>query len=52
MGRTATIKRRTKETEIHVELDLDGTGQYQVETPIGFLTHMVEQRVFGPRVIH
>jgi len=43
MGRTAAIERRTKETEIHVELDLDGSGQYQVETPIGFLTHMVEQ---------
>jgi len=43
MARTATIDRVTKETEIHVELDLDGSGQYQVETPIGFLTHMVEQ---------
>ncbi|TNF60507.1 MAG: imidazoleglycerol-phosphate dehydratase, partial [Deltaproteobacteria bacterium] len=43
MGRTATIERRTKETDIRVELDLDGSGQYQVETPIGFLTHMVEQ---------
>lgn len=43
MGRTATIDRRTKETEIRVTLDLDGTGRYQVETPIGFLTHMVEQ---------
>jgi len=43
MGRTATIERRTKETSIKVVLDLDGSGQYQVETPIGFLTHMVEQ---------
>lgn len=43
MGRTATIERRTKETDIKVVLDLDGSGQYQVETPIGFLTHMVEQ---------
>ena len=43
MGRTATIERRTKETDIRVVLDLDGSGQYQVETPIGFLTHMVEQ---------
>ena len=43
MGRTATIERQTKETDIRVEVDLDGSGQYQVETPIGFLTHMVEQ---------
>jgi imidazoleglycerol-phosphate dehydratase len=43
MGRTATIERRTNETDIKVVLDLDGSGRYQVETPIGFLTHMVEQ---------
>jgi imidazoleglycerol-phosphate dehydratase len=43
MGRTATIERRTNETDIRVVLDLDGSGQYDVETPIGFLTHMVEQ---------
>ena len=43
MGRKATIERRTKETDIRVVVDLDGTGQYQVETPIGFLSHMVEQ---------
>ncbi|MDH4281743.1 MAG: imidazoleglycerol-phosphate dehydratase, partial [Myxococcales bacterium] len=43
MGRTSTIDRRTKETEIRVALDLDGSGRYHVETPIGFLTHMVEQ---------
>jgi imidazoleglycerol-phosphate dehydratase len=43
MGRTATIERQTKETDIRVEVDLDGSGQYQVQTPIGFLTHMVEQ---------
>ncbi|MEM8606465.1 MAG: imidazoleglycerol-phosphate dehydratase HisB [Myxococcota bacterium] len=43
MGRKATIERRTQETDILVEVDLDGSGSYQVETPIGFLTHMVEQ---------
>ncbi len=43
MTRTATVKRQTKETDILVEIDLDGSGQYEVETPIGFLTHMVEQ---------
>ena len=43
MGRRATIERRTSETDIKVVVDLDGSGQYDVETPIGFLTHMVEQ---------
>ena len=43
MGRRATIERKTSETDIKVVVDLDGSGQYQVETPIGFLTHMVEQ---------
>ena len=42
-GRVATIERRTKETEIFVALDLDGTGEYDVETGIGFLDHMLEQ---------
>jgi imidazoleglycerol-phosphate dehydratase len=39
--RTATIHRRTKETDIQLTLDLDGTGQYQIETGIGFLDHML-----------
>lgn len=41
--RTATIERRTKETEIEVSLDLDGSGTYDVTTGIGFLDHMLEQ---------
>ncbi|WP_430415676.1 imidazoleglycerol-phosphate dehydratase HisB [Parasphingorhabdus sp.] len=41
--RTAKIERNTKETEIFVELNLDGTGQYDVSTGIGFLDHMIEQ---------
>lgn len=41
--RTATIQRTTSETEILVELNLDGTGSYEVSTGIGFLDHMVEQ---------
>lgn len=41
--RTAAVERKTKETEISVELNLDGTGQYDVETGIGFLDHMLEQ---------
>jgi imidazoleglycerol-phosphate dehydratase len=43
MGRRATIERKTSETRIRVELGLDGTGIHQVSTPIGFLSHMVEQ---------
>ncbi len=41
--RTAKISRKTKETQIEVELNLDGTGQYNVSTGIGFLDHMLEQ---------
>ena len=41
--RTASIVRKTHETDIAVEVDLDGTGQYDVSTGIGFLDHMIEQ---------
>jgi len=40
--RTATVERKTRETEIHVALDLDGTGVYDIATGIGFLDHMLE----------
>ena len=40
--RTATIERKTRETEILVSVDLDGTGLYDVDTGIGFLDHMLE----------
>ncbi len=43
MSRTAKLDRTTDETTVEIELDLDGTGQHDVQTPIGFLTHMVEQ---------
>jgi len=41
--RTATIERKTKETEIEVTIDLDGSGAFDIETGIGFLDHMLEQ---------
>ncbi len=41
--RTARVERKTKETEIAVEVNLDGTGTYDVATGIGFLDHMLEQ---------
>ncbi len=41
--RIAKIERNTKETKIKVEINLDGTGQYKVDTGIGFLNHMIEQ---------
>jgi imidazoleglycerol-phosphate dehydratase len=41
--RQAAIERNTKETQIKVRVDLDGTGHYQVSTGIGFLDHMIEQ---------
>jgi imidazoleglycerol-phosphate dehydratase len=43
MSRTACVKRETRETQIEVELNLDGSGLGTIDTPIGFLTHMVEQ---------
>jgi imidazoleglycerol-phosphate dehydratase len=40
--RSAVIERKTSETEIYLKLDVDGSGQYEVETGIGFLDHMLE----------
>ncbi len=41
--RTASVSRRTNETQIEVELNLDGTGRHDISTGIGFLDHMLEQ---------
>ncbi len=45
MPRKAKITRKTKETQISVDLNIDGTGVYQIKTPIPFLNHMIEQFV-------
>ena len=43
MKRKAKISRKTKETSIAVEVNIDGTGKYKMDTGIGFLDHMLEQ---------
>ncbi|RYZ55718.1 MAG: hypothetical protein EOP49_02260 [Sphingobacteriales bacterium] len=43
MTRSANVVRTTKETSIDVHLDLDGSGLADVQTPLPFLSHMVEQ---------
>lgn len=42
MPRTAVIERQTRETQIRVELNLDGTGQGSWKTGVGFFDHMLE----------
>jgi imidazoleglycerol-phosphate dehydratase len=41
--RTAKITRKTAETDISVEIDLDGTGAYDMATGVGFFDHMLDQ---------
>lgn len=41
--RISSIKRKTSETEINININLDGTGQYNIFTGIGFFDHMLNQ---------
>ncbi|MGI9366733.1 MAG: imidazoleglycerol-phosphate dehydratase HisB [Rhizobiaceae bacterium] len=43
MARTASITRTTNETNISVEVSIDGTGQFEISTGVGFFDHMLEQ---------
>lgn len=42
MSRTAELVRKTKETDIKLSLNIDGTGKSDIETGIGFFDHMLE----------
>ena len=43
MKRKAKVSRKTKETSIDVEINIDGKWKYKIDTGIGFLNHMLEQ---------
>ena len=43
MARKATLERKTRETQIRIEIDLDGSGDHRIDTPLPFLSHMLDQ---------
>jgi imidazoleglycerol-phosphate dehydratase len=43
MSRKAVVERKTRETQIRVEIDLDGRGSHAIDTPLPFLSHMLDQ---------
>jgi imidazoleglycerol-phosphate dehydratase len=43
VSRSASVVRKTRETQIQVDVCLDGTGEADIETPLPFLSHMVAQ---------
>lgn len=42
MMRTAELTRKTSETDIEIELDIHGTGKYEIDTGVNFFNHMLE----------
>ncbi|MDR2951749.1 MAG: imidazoleglycerol-phosphate dehydratase HisB [Treponema sp.] len=42
MNRTAKVERKTKETDIYISLNIDGTGNAKLVYPIGFMSHMLD----------
>ena len=42
MERTAKVSRKTSETDIEIELNIDGTGKYNIDTGVNFFNHMLE----------
>ena len=44
--RNTVVERKSKETQIWVELNIDGTGKEKIKTPIGLLTHMLDLFTF------
>jgi len=43
MSRSASIKRKTSEVDVSIDLDIDGTGKYNIDTGIPFFDHMLAQ---------